>query len=88
MKTTTITAAALFLVLTSCNTGNNNEDEIKKLNEQSKQCISIMNKSDAQKTIAMNAGDNATVAAMQKTMDSAALENAKIGQQLMALQSK
>lgn len=79
----------LSIILASCKTGkSDNEAAIKSLNEQSLKCISIMNQADAQKTAAINAGDAATVSVMQKTIDSAALENAKIGQQLLVLQAK
>ena len=85
-KTAVIMLAVIFA---SCNGGKNDNDAaIKSLNEQSLKCISIMNQADAQKTAAVNAGDAATAQAMQKTIDSAALENAKIGQQLMKLQEK
>jgi len=79
----------LAIIAASCKAGKtDNEAAIKSLNEQSLKCISIMNQSDAQKTAAINRGDTAAASAMQKTIDSAALENAKIGQKLMGLQAK
>jgi len=79
----------LVLFVASCNGDKNDNDAaIRLLNEQSLKCISIMNQADAQKTTAMNAGDAATALILQTTIDSAALENAKIGQQLMKLKGK
>lgn len=60
--------------------------EIARLNEQSKRCIGLMNRMDEAKSAAIAAGDTQTAAACQKTMDSAALENSKIGQRLMELE--
>jgi hypothetical protein len=86
IKTSIIMLSAIFA---SCKAvKSNNEAAIQSLNEQSLKCISIMNQADAKKTSALNAGDGVTASAMQRTMDSAALENAKIGQQLMTLQPK
>jgi len=86
IKTSIIVCAVIFA---SCKAGkSDNEAAIKSLNEQSLKCISIMNQADAQKTTAITAGDAARALIMQKAIDSAALENSKIGQQLMTLQAK
>jgi len=79
----------LVLFVASCNGDKNDNDAaIRLLNEQSLKCISIMNQADAQKTTAITAGDAARALIMQKAIDSAALGNSKIGQQLMTLQAK
>ena len=86
IKTLTL-VVTLFIV--SCNDHKSGNDaQIKSLNEQSLKCISIMNEADANKTAATTSGDMAGVTAAQKTIDSAAMENAKIGQQLTELQEK
>ncbi len=84
------TAIVLALFIASCNDSKTsvNEAKIKSLNEQSLKCIAIMNEADAKKTAATTSGDAAGVTAAQKTIDSAAMENAKIGQQLTELQEK
>ena len=84
---TTLLAGTILLV--SCNsTTNNNEKALKELNEQSKKCVAILNKADALQRDAMKNGNTAEINIYQKTMDSAAMENAKIGQQMMQLESK
>jgi uncharacterized protein HemX len=83
------TAAILAIMVCSCKSGKqDSQAEIQRLNQQSLKCISIMNDCDAQKTAAMNAGNADLAATLQKSIDSAATENAKIGQQLMELQAK
>jgi hypothetical protein len=59
--------------------------EKKALNEQSLACIALMNKLEVDQNAAYAAGDAATAAAIKARIDSAALENARIGQKLMAL---
>lgn len=69
-------------------TGNSSTDvEAKKaeLNRQSKACIAIMNSLDEELRAAQASGDGNKASAIQARIDSAAMENAKIGQQLMAL---
>jgi hypothetical protein len=61
------------------------EAQKKALNEQSRACIAIMNAVEEQMNAANAAGDTQTASAFKATMDSAATENAKIGQKLMAL---
>jgi len=83
------TLFAVTILLVSCNAKtNNNEDALKALNEQSLKCVAILNKADALQRVAMTNGNNAEYYAYQKTIDSAAVENVKIGQQMMQLQSK
>ncbi len=66
--------------------GGDIESEIKLLNEQSLACIALMNKLETEQNAAYAAGD-AEIARMIKTrIDSAARENVKIGQKLMALE--
>lgn len=83
------TLLAVTVLLLSCNSKtNNNEADLKSLNEKSLKCISIMNKAEALQNDAMTNGNKAEITMYQKTIDSAALENAKIGQQMMQLESK
>lgn len=84
---TILFAATVFFV--SCNAKTNNKEAtLKALNEKSLKCIAIMNEADALKNDAITHGTTADVVKFQKTIDSAALENAKIGQQMMQLESK
>ena len=55
------------------------------LNQQSKACIALMNKLEVDQNAAYAAGDVSTAQFIKARIDSAARENAKIGQQLMAL---
>ncbi len=55
------------------------------LNQQSKACIALMNKLEVEQNAAYAAGDAATAQLLKARIDSAARENVKIGQQLMAL---
>ncbi len=83
------TLFAVTLLLVSCNSKTNNNEYAKKaLNEQSLKCIAIMNKSEALQKEAMAYGSAAEINMYQKKFDSAALENAKIGKQLMQLDAK
>ncbi len=86
---TTIISLALVITAVSCNDSKtDNTAAIKELNGQSLECIRIINKADAQKNAAMASGDADLIKASQQTMDSAAKENAKIGQQILELQAK
>lgn len=67
------------------NTTVDTEAQKKALNDQSKACIALMNSLEPEMNAAYAAGDAATAKAIKNRIDSAALENAKIGQQLMAL---
>ncbi len=83
------TAFGLFILMISCNEKkDNNQEALKSLNEQSLKCIAIMNKAEAFKNQAISTNNTEEIAAYQKTIDSAARENAKIGQQIMALPSE
>lgn len=55
------------------------------LNKQSKACIALMNALEPEMNAAYAAGDAATAQSIKARIDSAAMENVKIGQQLMAL---
>ena len=81
---------ALPLLICSCNhakTDTKNNDSTKSsLNDQSLQCVAIMNKASDEKDAAIQAGDGQKAAACQVTMDSAARENALIGQKMMELE--
>lgn len=61
------------------------EAQKKALNDQSKACIALMNRLEVEQNAAYAAGDAAAASNLKKRIDSAATENAKIGQQLMAL---
>ncbi|MGB3008346.1 MAG: hypothetical protein WBC06_17655 [Chitinophagaceae bacterium] len=61
------------------------EAQKKALNDQSKACIALMNSLEVELNAAYAAGDAAAASNFKKRIDSAATENAKIGQQLMAL---
>ena len=58
----------------------------KTLNDQSKACIALMNSLEVDKNAAVAAGNSELATALQTSIDSAATENAKIGQKLMALE--
>ena len=62
------------------------ETQKKALNEQSRACIALMNALEPEMNAAYAAGDAATAKAIKTRIDSAATENAKIGQLLMALE--
>ena len=66
--------------------GGDVEAQKKALNDQSKACISLMNSYGNDKDAAVAAGNSALAATLQASIDSAATENAKIGQKLMALE--
>ena len=86
IKTTLFAVTVCFV---SCNSKtDNNAATLKVLNEKSLKCIAIMNKADALKNDAITNGNTAEIVLYQKTIDSAALENAKIGQQMMLMESK
>ena len=82
---------ALILILPlfiySCNdTKDDKEDKsLQKvsLNDQSLQCIAIMNRAERDQASAIQAGDREQAAIFQTTIDSAARENALIGKKLM-----
>jgi hypothetical protein len=80
------TLFAFVIIMASCSDKtNNNEVALKTLNERSKKCIAVMNEADALKNKAITNGNTAMITAYQKTIDSAAMENAKIGQEMMQL---
>ena len=102
MKIKLITCALLFVTF-SCNTNDkkttdssNNETnksenvdaQKKQLNEESRACISLMNSLEQDLNAANASHDIKTSSAIQFRIDSAAEENVKIGQKLMALESK
>ena len=68
------------------NKANDSETQKKILNDQSLQCIAVMNSAEVSKDAAMQSGDAATAEKFQATIDSAAKENALIGQKLMELE--
>lgn len=85
------TAAALAIILLcSCNSGGSSDKEkqAKELNEQSLKCIGLMNTLQSQKDAALASGDATGAEALGRRIDSAATENAKIGQKLMELQDQ
>ncbi len=83
------TVFALSVMLISCKSQtNNDESSLKALNERSLKCIAIMNEAEALKNSAIANGNTAEIASYQKTIDSAALENAKIGQEMMQMDKK
>lgn len=77
------------LFIYSCNDAKDDKEDksLQKvsLNDQSLQCIAIMNRAGNEKDAAIKAGDNQKAAACQATIDSAAKENALIGKQLMEM---
>ena len=86
LKTTVFALSVIFM---SCKSKTNNSDAaLKELNDKSLKCIAIMNEAGALKDNASANGNTADMAVYQKTIDSAAMENAKIGQQMMELQPK
>lgn len=62
------------------------ETQKKALNDQSRACIALMNALEPEMNAAYAAGDAVTAKAIKTRIDSAATENAKIGQLLMALE--
>jgi len=62
------------------------EAQKKTLNNQSKACIALMNSLEVDKNAAVAAGNSELATTLQASIDSAATENAKIGQKLMALE--
>lgn len=68
------------------NSSGDTEAQKKALNERSRACIALMNSLEEEKNAAVAAGNSEAVSAIQVRIDSAATENAKIGQQLMALE--
>lgn len=83
------TVFALSMVLISCKAQtNNNEAALKELNEKSLKCIATMNQAENLMNAAIANGNTTDAAIYQKTIDSAALENAKIGQEMMQLDKK
>jgi len=64
------------------------EQQVKELNEQSLKCIRLMNSLEEQKDAAIASGDAATTTSLSQRIDSAATENAKIGQKLLELQDQ
>ena len=97
-------ALAIMLGIISCNThdkkatdngsnGNNATsesaaDQKKVLNEQSRACIALMNSLEEELNAANASQDTQSAAAIQLRIDSAAEENVKIGQKIMALENK
>lgn len=86
MKNYPVLLFAVFLF--SCGGNGNKDSQLKTLNDQSLKCISVMNTAQNQKDAAMAAGNAGLATTYQATVDSAATENAKIGQQMMALQGE
>ena len=68
--------------------GGDVEAQKKALNEQSRACIALMNSLEVDKNKALAAGNTDAANAIQSRIDSAATENVKIGQKLMALENK
>jgi hypothetical protein len=66
--------------------GGDIESEKELLNKQSLACIALMNKLETEQNAAYAAGDAETARAIKMRIDSAARENVKIGQKLMALE--
>lgn len=62
------------------------EAEKKALYKQSLACIALMNKLEEELNAAYAAGEAETARTIKTRIDSAATENAKIGQKLMALE--
>ena len=96
-----LTAILFLFILFSCNSNNKSdtnsvstetttttdtEAQKKALNDQSRACIALMNALEPDMNAAYAAGDAATAQAIKTRIDSAATENAKIGQLLMALE--
>ncbi len=95
-------AFAFLLFLFSCNgTDKNNTNNVntetttgtgdvasqkEELNKQSRACIALMNSLEEDMNAANAAGNAYAAAALKTRIDSAATENAKIGQKLMALE--
>ena len=68
------------------NSSTDKEAQKKALNDQSRACIALMNNLEPEMNAAYAAGDAVTANAIKTRIDSAATENAKIGQLLMALE--
>lgn len=68
------------------NSGGDVEAQKKALNEQSRSCIALMNSLEEEMNAAYAAGNADAAAALKARIDSAAKENVKIGQKLMALE--
>lgn len=84
-----LTSIAFALLLFSCTAGSTGKDaERKALNDESKKCIRAMNVFEEQMNSASQAGDAVAAGMFKKSMDSAARENALIGQKLMALDAE
>lgn len=78
-------------VNTETNSTNNNgggdvASQKEELNKQSRACIALMNSLEEDMNAANAAGNADAASALKTRIDSAATENAKIGQQLMALE--
>ena len=69
-------------------TSESNADQKKSLNEQSRACIALMNTLEEELNAANASKDTQAAAAIQLRIDSAAEENVKIGQKIMALENK
>ena len=82
----------LPLFIYSCNDAKDDKEDksLQKvsLNEQSLQCIAILNRASAEQEAAMQAGDQQKIASSRVTMDSAARENALIGKKLMEMDNE
>ena len=61
------------------------ESQKKALNDQSKACIALMNKLEEEQNAAYASGDSDKALLLKTRIDSAAMENVRIGQKLMAL---
>lgn len=66
--------------------GGDVEAQKKALNVQSRACIALMNSLEVDKNSAIAAGNPEAAKAFQASIDSAATENARIGQKLIALE--
>jgi hypothetical protein len=66
--------------------GGDVEAQKEALNKQSRACIALMNSLEEEMNAANAAGNAEAASALRARIDSAATENAKIGQQLMALE--
>ena len=71
---------------TTTNSRDDLEEQKKALNDRSRACIALMNSLEEDMNAASAAGNAEGAAALQLRIDSAATENVKIGQKLMALE--
>ena len=62
------------------------EEQKEALNKQSRACIALMNSLEVDMNAANAAGNTEAATALKQRIDSAAMENVKIGQKLMELE--